>query len=184
MTNEQEQQGKRFAVSTIAETDSSITIQVSRDNETVVFTYTPPHKVVFDFPAEEPRGEAGQPQTHETKTPPEYPAITIEGNPVFKHKLEKGRYSLRLAYHPNPKNTAEAQFYNVVADGEKAKEFYGLYITDTRMQLHVTGSDISGSVKKRQGTAGTIRADTIEIIRGRKARSGILHEKIRLDALP
>ena len=108
---------------------------------------------------------------------PEHPAITIEGNPAFKHKLEKDHYSLRLAYHPDPKNTGEALFYNIVASGEKAQEFYGLYITDTRMQLHVTGDLVAG---EKGRTAGTIRAESIEVIHGRKARSDIQHEKVKL----
>ena len=159
------EQEKPFAVKTLEQTDTSITLQVGRGTETVVFTYTPPYKVAFDFPGTE------------APTSPEHPAITIEGNPAFKHKLEKDRYSLRLAYHPNPRNTAEARFYNVVAEGEKAQEFYGLYITDTRMQLHVTGELVAG---EKGRTAGTIKAESIEIIHGRKARSDIQHEKIKL----
>ena len=163
------EQGKPFEVKTLQETDTSITVQVGRGNETVVFTYTPPYKVAVDFPGKE------------VAVPPEHPAITIEGNPAFKHKLEKGRYSLRLAYHPDPRNKADACFYNVVAEGEKAQEFYGLYITDTRMQLHVTGTLVAG---EKGTTAGTIRAESIEIIHGRKAGSDILSEKVKLSDLP
>ncbi len=39
------------------------------------------------------------------------------------------------------KNKDEALFSNIVASRDKAKEFYGLSITNTRMQLHITGSD-------------------------------------------
>src|SRR2546423_967299 len=148
------EQEKPFAVKTLEQTDTSITLQVGRGSETVVFTYTPPYKVEVDF-----SGKPGK----EGAVPPEHPAITIEGNPAFKHKLEKDRYSLRLAYHPNPKNTADARFYNVVAEGEKAQEFYGLYITDTRMQLHVTGDLVAG---EKGRTAGTIKAESIEVIHG------------------
>jgi hypothetical protein len=52
-----------------------------------------------------------------------------------------------------------------------------LYITDTRMQLHITGDLVAG---EKGRTAGTIRAESIEIIHGRKAGSDILTEKVRL----
>jgi hypothetical protein len=161
----QNEQEHSFQVRTLRETDASIIVEVGRGNETVVFTYTPPYKIEVDFPGKE------------VAVPPEHPAITIEGNPAFKHKLEKGRYSLRLAYHPDPKNKADARFYNVVAKGDSAKEFYSLYITDTRMQLHVTGTLVAG---EKGTTAGTIMAESIEIIHGRKAGSDILSEKVRL----
>ena len=164
----QNEHERSFEVRTLAQTDTSITVAVGRGNETVVFTYTPPYKVEVDF-----SGKSGK----EVALPPEHPAITIEGNPAFKHKLEKDRYSLRLAYHPDPKNTGEARFYNVVASGEKAQEFYGLYITDTRMQLHVTGDLVAG---EKGRTAGTIKAESIEVIHGRKARSDIQQEKVKL----
>ncbi len=178
--------GKPFAVKTLEQTDTSITLQVGRGSETVVFTYTPPYKVEVDFPGGQAAGEKELPHTPEATKPPEYPAITLEGNPAFANKYDpkKHTYLLRLAYHPNPKNTKEALFYNVVASGEKAEAFYGLYITDTRMQVRVTGDDISDTVRKREGTAGTIKAESIEIIRGRKAGSEILHEKVRLSELP
>ncbi len=86
-----------------------------------------------------------------------------------------------FAYHPDPRNKAEARFYNIVAEGEKAQVFYGLYITDTRMQLHVTGTLVAG---EKGTTAGTIRAESIEIIHGRKAGSDILSEKVKLSDLP
>jgi hypothetical protein len=143
-------------------------------------------RVLFPAMRHEEAGEPLPPQAQESMKPPEHPAITLEGNPAFKHKYDpkKRTYLLRLAYHPNPRNTKEALFYNVVAQGEKAEAFYGLYITDTRMQVRVTGDDISETVRKREGTAGTIKAESIEIIRGRKAGSEILHEKVQLSDLP
>jgi hypothetical protein len=148
---------------------------VSEQNE-VDMLFPDGRRVLFPAMRQEEAGEPIQPQAQEVKKPPEHPAITIEGNPVFKHKyneeippLPPYSYLLRLAHHIDPKHPAAAQFYNIIASGEKAKEFYGLYITDTRMQLHITGSDITETVKKHKGTAGIIEADSIEIIHGRRA---------------
>ncbi len=80
----QNEQEHSFQVRTLRETDASIIVEVGRGNETVVFTYTPPYKIEVDFSGKE------------KALPPEHPAITIEGNPAFKHRLDKGRYSLRL----------------------------------------------------------------------------------------
>lgn len=150
---------------------------VSAQNE-VNMLFPDGRRVLFPAMRQEEAGEPLQPQAPEGKKPPEHPAITLEGNPAFKHKLVKGRYSLRLAYHPDPKYPAVAKFYNVVAEGDRAQEFYGLYITDTRMQLHVTGDLIAG---EKGTTAGTIKAESIEIIQGRKARPDMLTEKVRLE---
>ena len=83
-------------------------------------------------------------------------------------------------HHPDANVRTLANFYDVVARGEKADEFFKLFVTDTRMQLHITGSDISETVKKHKGAAGIIEADSIEIIHGRRAGSDILTEKVRL----
>ena len=45
------------------------------------------------------------------------------------------------------------------------------------LQLHVTGELVAGEKGK---TAGTIRAESIEVIHGRKARSDIQQEKVKL----
>ena len=177
------EQNRSFEVKTLEQTDTSITVQVSRSaNETILFTYTPPSRVAIDFPGTQAPGEPGQPQTPEATKPPEYPAITIGGNPAraARYDREKRTYVLRLAHHPDANARTLANFYAVVARGEKADEFFKLFVTDTRMQLHITGSDISETVKKHKGTAGIIEADSIEIIHGRRASSDILAEKVRL----
>jgi hypothetical protein len=176
------EQNRSFEVKTLKQSDASITVQVGRANETVVFTYTPPYKVEVDFPGDQAAGEKEQPHTPEAVIPPEYPAITIEGNPAraTRYDWEKHIYLLRLAHHPDASVRTLVNFYDVVARGEKADEFFKLFVTDTRMQLHITGLDISETVKKHKGTAGIIEADSIEIIHGRRAGSDILAEKVRL----
>ena len=54
-------------------------------------------------------------------------------------------------------------------------------ITDTRMQLRITGWDISQSSKLYKGTHGIIKADSIEKLPpGTKASSDILPGRVRL----
>src|SRR5258708_28881989 len=96
-----QEQGKRFTVKTLEQTDTSITVQVGRGSETVVFTYTPPYKVEVDFPGNQAAGEKEQPRTPEAVKPPEYPSITLQGNPAYANKYDPKQRTdlLRLGYH-------------------------------------------------------------------------------------
>src|SRR5260370_37344045 len=99
MPSPQEQE-RPFEVTALEQTDTSITLQVGRSaHEVVVFTYTPPYKVEFDFPGKEATAEAVQLQTQEIQKPPEFPAISIEGNPAkaAKYVNDNHTYFLRLA---------------------------------------------------------------------------------------
>jgi len=54
------EQNRSFEVTTLEQTDASITVQVSRSpSETVVFTYTPPYKFEVDFPGNQAPGDPG-----------------------------------------------------------------------------------------------------------------------------
>lgn len=164
------QEGSGFRITPIEETDASIRFQVaSPKDEILIVSFTPPNKVSFEF--------GGQ----EVIQAPEREEITIEGNPVRPAKYDKNKhtYNLRLAYHPNPQDRTVAEFYNVVAEGERADDFFKLFITDTRLQLHITGEDISNTTKLDKGTKGLIRADNIEKLQpGQRASSEIMRWKV------
>ena len=139
-------------------------------------------------PAEQPAATSEQEQQPavEQKELPALP-ITIEGYPVHAHSYdkEKQHYNLTIAHHPNPKDRKEVVYYDLVAEGEKAEEFYALRITETRTPVHVTGTDRSHEVSKK-GKSGEkkmihrVDAESIEKIYGRTDNSEVLREKVRL----
>jgi hypothetical protein len=166
---------EKFRITPIEETDESITLQVARSvNETLVVKFTPStNEVSFTLGAGE----------QEREKSPEHPEITLEGNPAkaAKYDKEKHTFLLRFAHHLNPQERTVAQFYDVVAEGEKADDFFKLFITDTRMQLHITGWDVSQGARLYKGTQGIIKADSIEKLPpGTRANSEILPGRVRL----
>jgi hypothetical protein len=92
-----QEQGKPFRITTVNETETSLTLRVDHEEKGVIFTYTPANnKVEFEI--------VGQ----EATKPPEHPAITIEGNPAFKHKLEKAITHSGLPTIPTPRTKMES----------------------------------------------------------------------------
>lgn len=55
---EQEPQERKFSITSLEETETSITLRISQGDEVVLFTYTPPGKVVIEInPATQPDKE-------------------------------------------------------------------------------------------------------------------------------
>lgn len=115
--------------------------------------------------------------------------VTIEGYPVRPGKYVndeqtgKRSYELTIAHHPNLQNRKQSVYYTLVAEGDKADACFAAYITDTRTPVHVTGDDLSKTVKKKDGTDRIdrkIRVDSLEKIRGRSDSPQVLRAKVRL----
>lgn len=68
---------------------------------------------------------------------------------------------------------------------ENADACFAAYITDTRTPIHVTGDDLSKTVRKKDGSERIdrkIRVDSLEKIRGRSDSPQMLRGKVRLAA--
>jgi hypothetical protein len=115
--------------------------------------------------------------------------ITIEGYPVrsAKYDEKEQRFGLTIAHHPDPEDRKnKVVYYDLVAEGEKAAQFYALRLTDTRTAVHITGIDRSQEVPKKGSKTGEkkqihlIEAESIERIAGRMDSPEILREKVKL----
>lgn len=93
MEREHKPQQPAFTTRTIQETDTSITLEVTHGTEVVLFTYTPPGKVVFEF----------NPATLPT---PELAAALEKSKPV---KL-RGRIGTDIRRKPSPTGGQMAVF--------------------------------------------------------------------------
>ena len=103
-----------------------------------------------------------QPAAKETKKAPEKQPITVQGTSYRSeyNSLDK-TYRLRIAHHPDPSDRSKATFCNILAQGEKAREFYGLYINRSGISVHVTGQGRKLTTKKGE-LEYNIEAETLE----------------------
>ncbi len=114
----------------------------------------------------------------------EYPEITIEGWPVRagSYKKDEQTYRLRIAHHPNSDERDKvAVFYDLLAEGEKAKECFAVRVTDISRAVHVTGELHTRMTKKRGGGMQEVREiqiDSLEKLpQGQVDSPDMYHEK-------
>jgi len=116
----------------------------------------------------------------------EHPPITIEGRSVrgASYDKEKQTYRLVLAHHPNPNDLKEAVYYDLIAQGDKARECYAVRVTTKGIAVHVTGDEVSHMGRKKDGgeeRQKIIRIDTLEKLPpGQLDSSEIRREKVPL----
>jgi len=166
---------EKFRITPLAEDDENFTFQVSSPrNETVVITFTPPHKVSVTVGAGE----------QEVKKAPEFEPqeITLEGriarNRWAKYSASKHTYSNRMAFQPDANNTNLAWYFDVEAEGDVADfAWEQLRLNQAGEAVVVSGWLIKEDVSEK--TKGLIKADFIgKLPAGQKPRHTILHERV------
>ena len=166
---------EKFRITPLAEDDENFTFQVrSPRNETVVITFTPPHKVSVTVGTGE----------QEVKTAPEFEPqeITLEGriarNRWAKYSASKHTYSNRMAFQPDANNTSLAWYFDVEAEGDVADfAWEQLRLNQAGEAVVVSGWLIKEDVSEK--TKGLIKADFIgKLPAGQKPRHTILHERV------